>query len=93
MASHPVGHSAVASKKRSGRYSPNRSRWPCEQVGMLVASRKNTCRFLLGRRERVQGLINDLPGVVLQAPNPSMIVFNIKMHITSSNRGRVAPRF
>jgi len=40
VASHPVGHSAAVSKKRSRTYSPNRSRWPCGQVGILVAARK-----------------------------------------------------
>lgn len=40
MASHPVGHSAAAAKNRSGTYYSNRSRWPFEQVGMLVAARK-----------------------------------------------------
>lgn len=40
MASHPVGHSAAAAKNRSGAYYSNRSRWPFEQVGMLVAARK-----------------------------------------------------
>jgi hypothetical protein len=40
VASHLVGHSAVAAKKRSGTYSSNRSRWPCGQVGMFVVARK-----------------------------------------------------
>lgn len=40
MASHPVGHSAAAAKNRSGTYYSNRSRWPFEQVRMLVAARK-----------------------------------------------------
>jgi hypothetical protein len=40
VASHPVGHSADAAKNRAERYYSNRSRWPFEQVGMLVAARK-----------------------------------------------------
>lgn len=40
MASHQVGHNAVATKERSWTYSLNRSRWPCGQVRMLTAARE-----------------------------------------------------
>jgi hypothetical protein len=48
VASHPVGHSAVATRRRNGTYSPNRSRWPCGQVGNFVAARKELAESCLG---------------------------------------------
>jgi hypothetical protein len=60
VASHPVSHSAVVTRKRSGTYSPNRSRWPFEQVRMLVAARKEPAGWR-GADCYVMGSLNRFP--------------------------------